>query len=142
MHDLQGSTLNPYIMFDGNCSEAMNFYKEALNGELEITPYKGSPIEVPDSYKDKILHARLTFGNAVLMAADGIPGQKSKFGHSIHLSISTKDLAEAELYFNNLVEGGTITMPFDETFWGATFGMLTDKFGVNWMVSCELPKPE
>ena len=137
MHDKNATTVNPYLMFEGNCAEAMNFYKTALNGTLETMPFEGSPVEVPDNYKDKILHSTLKFGDAVIMASDGIPGQKYDFGNGTHISISVNTLDEAKTFFKNLSDGGKITMPFEKTFWGASFGMLTDRFGINWMVNCD-----
>jgi PhnB protein len=84
------------------------------------------------------MHATLKFGEAVIMASDSMPGQEVKNGNSIRLSISAQNLEEAERIFNNLSRGGKITMPFEKTFWDAQFGMLTDKFGIHWMINCEL----
>lgn len=138
MTNSQTVSLNPYLMFNGTCREAMTFYKETLNGELEIMPFEGSPVEVPEDYKVKVLHATLKFGDAVIMASDGMPGQTISQGDSLHLSIDAPNLVIAEQIFKNLSEDGKITMPFEKTFWGAKFGMLTDKFGIHWMVNCDL----
>ncbi len=131
-------SLNPYLTFLGNCREAMTFYKECLNGELEMNLFEGSPMEVPQEWKNKIMHATLKFDDAVIMASDNMPGQEVKNGNSIHLSISTQNIEVAGQIFNNLSRGGKIIMPFEKTFWGDQFGMLTDKFGIHWMVNCEL----
>ncbi len=132
------STVNPYLTFPGNCKEVMEFYKEALNGQLDLMPFEGSPVEVPADYTQKVLHATLTFEGAVIMASDGMPGQEINFGNSISISIAANELEKARRYFNNLAKGGTIIMPFAKTFWGAEFGMLIDKFGIQWMVNCEV----
>jgi len=138
MHNEENATLNPYLTFDGNCREAMSFYKESLNGELDIMPFEGSPVDVPENHKQKVMHATLRFGNAVLMASDSMPGQTISSGNSVHLSIAAHNLEEAQSFFENLSKGGKIIMPFKKTFWGAKFGILSDKFGINWMVNCEL----
>ncbi|MCB0804735.1 MAG: VOC family protein [Bacteroidales bacterium] len=130
----QKTTLNPYITFPGNCREAMEFYKTVLNGELEIMPFEGSPMEVPDDYKQKIMHSSLKFGDALLMASDNQPGQEVNFGDGIFLSIAASSLEEAQNIFNSLSSGGHVIMPFEDTFWGSKFGMFTDKFGIGWMV--------
>lgn len=138
MHNQNKASVNPYLTFGGNCREAMTFYKDSLNGELEMLPFKGSPMEVAEEYQDKIMHATLRFGDAVIMASDSMPGQEIQSGNAVHISIASPNLEEAEKSFENLSKGGTVTMPFEETFWGAKFGMLTDKFGIHWMVNCEL----
>ena len=132
------TSLNPYLTFAGNCTEAMNFYKEALDGELELLPFDGSPVEVPEDYKHKVLHATLRFGYGVLMASDGMPDQEITLGNACHLSIAAISEEDGERYFKNLSEGGQIVMPYEKTFWGAKFGMCIDKFGINWMVNVEM----
>lgn len=134
------ATVTPYLSFSGNCWEVMTFYKVALNGKLDLMEFAGSPVEgqVPDDYKHKVLHATLTFGDAMIMASDSLPGMEVNMGNGYSISISTANLEEAERFFNNLAKGGKITMPFAETFWAARYGMLTDKYGVSWMVNCEV----
>ncbi len=131
------TTLNPYLTFAGKCREAMTFYKEALDGQLEILSFEGNPVEVPEDYKDKVMHATLRFGDAVIMAADAMPGQPVDHGNANALSIACTTIAEAERCFKNLSSGGIIIMPFEKTFWGAMFGYFTDKYGVSWMVNSE-----
>ena len=138
MTQLKSSTVNPYLTFNGNCYEAMNFYKEVFNANLETMPFEGSPVEVPDDYKQKVLHSTLTFGDAVIMASDTIPGQTLTRGDATSISVNATNISDAELFFKGLSEGGKIIMPFEDTFWGAKFGMCIDKFGVSWMVNCEL----
>ena len=132
------TSLNPYLTFNGNCAKAVNFYKEALDGELEIMTFEGSPITVPEGYEKKIMHATLKFGYAVLMASDGMPNHKVVEGNTVHLSIAAISEEDGERYFKNLSEGGQIVMPYEKSFWGAKFGMCIDKFGMNWMVNVEM----
>lgn len=131
------TTANPYLIFYGNCEEAMGFYKNALKGDLELITYKNSPIDIPDEYNNKILHAILKFGDAVIMATDSMMGPKVFNYNNVHIYISSKDPKEAEQFFNELIIDGKITMPFKETFWNSKFGALTDKYGVNWMIRSE-----
>lgn len=138
MHEKNRVTVNPYLTFAGNCREAMTFYKEALNGDLQLLPFEGSPVEVPYSYKNNIMHATLRFGDAVIMASDSMPDQEVSHGNGVHISISVNDPEKAKQFFNNLSKGGKVVMPFDKTFWDALFGMCIDKFGVSWMVNCQL----
>ena len=137
---MQGTdaTLNPYLAFDGKCREAMTFYKEALDGKLSIQTFGESPMEVPPENKDRVMHATLTFGNAIIMASDGMPEHEVVFGNSVNLSIAAVTIEDGERMFNNLSAGGTIVMPWEKTFWGAMFGMCKDKFGIEWMVNVEL----
>ncbi len=137
---MQGTdtTLNPYLAFNGNCREAMTFYKEALDGELSILTFGDSPMEVLPENRDRVMHATLTFGHAIIMAADGMPEKKVSFGNSVSLSIAALIVEDGECMFNNLSTGGTIIMPWEKTFWGAMFGMCKDKFGIDWMVNVEL----
>lgn len=133
--------LNPYIAFTGNCEEALNFYAACLNGEIKsLSRYEGSPMEIADNFKQKILHAEFYFGTSLIMACDSPPDQKVIVGSNISLSINMDNLNEMDKMFNKLSAGGKITMPLQDTFWGARFGMLTDKFGINWMFNCELKK--
>jgi len=133
---MKKTTVNPYLAFPGNCREAMEFYKTALDGNLEMMEFEGSPMEVPDDHKNKILHSKLEFGDSVIMASDGMPNQKVNFGDSVSISISAENENSGEMYFDKLAEGGKVLMPFADAFWGSKFGMLEDKFGVRWMVDC------
>lgn len=130
--------LVPYLNFAGNCDEAFNFYKEALEEEIiSFQRYDTSPIEIPEYYKNKVLHATIKFDEVIIMGADTMPGQAVNQGNTISISINLEDIEKAKKYFDNLSAGGSILMQFAETFWGATFGMFIDKFGINWMVNCE-----
>ncbi len=133
--------LNPYLTFDGNCEEAINFYKGCLDGEILSMNYFGdSPMDVPEESKKKVMHVSLKFDGGVIMASDTPTNQAVNTGNNISLSIGLDDLKKTDEYFNRLSEGGKITMPLDDTFWGARFGMLLDKYGIHWMINCELKK--
>lgn len=129
----------PYLYFNGNCETAFKFYERCLGGKIEaMMSHAGTPAEqhVPADWRDKIMHARLVAGGAVLMASDAMPGHYHKpQGFSVSLQIN--DPARAEEIFRALAEGGTVTMPLAQTFWALRFGMLVDKFGTPWMVNCE-----
>ncbi|MCB0727869.1 MAG: VOC family protein [Ignavibacteriae bacterium] len=130
--------INAYLTFDGNCREAMTFYHRCLGGYLEIIPFEGSPMAktMPEEMLHQVMHANIRKEQLVLMASDGggMKGQLVK-GNTINLSLNCSSDEEIEEYFNKLSEGGKITMPLAEQFWGAKFGMLTDKFGIDWMLN-------
>ena len=131
--------MNPYLIFDGQCEAAFKFYAQALGGKIEaMMPNRGTPAaeHVPADYADKILHARMTVGDAVLMASDAPPDHYQKPG-GFSVSIQVKDPAEGERLFNALAENGTKQMPFGQTFWSPGFGMCVDQFGIPWMVNCD-----
>lgn len=133
--------INPYLMFNGNCEEAMNFYKDCFDGEiLSMMNYENAPVEVDEAHKKNIMHSSLKFGDTILMASDTAPGNAAKFGDNVWLSINTNDLVQTEQIFSKLSEGGSVTMPLQDTFWGARFGTIKDKFSVNWMINCENKK--
>jgi PhnB protein len=128
--------IESYIFFTDQCAEAMRFYEKALGGKIEaMMKYGDSPAgpHNPPEMADKVIHARLVVGDAVLMASDG-PEAESRKGFAVTLQVDT--MAEADRLFNALSEGGTVTMPIGETFFSKRFGMLTDRFGVPWMVNC------
>ena len=133
-------SLNPYLIFDGNCGEAMTFYAKCLNAELELSLYSSMPFDVPDAEKNRILHARLSTGSMLLMASDNRPGMPLTIGNNVSVNIGCESVAEIELLYAAFLEGGKADMPLDDTFWGARFGMLTDKFGIHWMFNFEYPK--
>ncbi|MDC8005678.1 VOC family protein [Aureisphaera galaxeae] len=136
--------LNTYLTFNGNCEEAMNFYKEILNGEFTTFMRFGeappNAFPVADEHKDLVMHCTLEFGEATLMASDTNQPEHLVTGSNYHLSIGT-DVTKGEAAFNALSEGGQILMPYADVFWGGKFGMLVDKYGIQWMVSSD-HKPE
>jgi len=126
--------LTPYIHFAGNAEEALNFYKEALNGEIAmLNRYGDSPIPADEDYKQKIIHARLVFGDNMIMISDTFKGNAVHTNGNIQLNIEMPDKLQLETVFGKMAAGGKIVMPLQDQFWGAVFGMLQDKFGVNWM---------
>ncbi len=131
--------LIPYVHFGGNAEEAINFYKEALGvEEVKIQRYGETPMPVDEDYKNKIIHARLIFDNDnILMISDVFKGQPVSTNGNVQLSVDIEKIENLEKVFNKMAEGGQITMPLVDQFWGAKFGMLKDKFGVGWMFNCE-----
>jgi PhnB protein len=132
--------LNPYLFYDSNCEAAFKFYEKTLGGKIEMMlrnedgpPEMGSPPE----RKHKIMHARMSIGNQVLMASDAPPDHFHKpQGFSVSLTVG--DPVEAEHKFKALSEGGSVNMPFGKTFFSKGFGMCVDQFGIPWMVNCPL----
>lgn len=139
---LNNMKLTPYIHFAGNAEEALNFYKEALGGEIAmLSRYGESPMSTDEDYKQKIVHARLVFGDNTLMISDTFKGNPVHTNGNIQLSVEMPDKPQMETVFSKLAAGGKITMPLQDQYWGATFGMLQDKFGVSWMFNSEHKKP-
>jgi PhnB protein len=134
-------TVNPYLNFPGTTEQAFNFYKSIFGGEFSsIQRFKDTPEanRVPASDADKIMHISLPIGKGnVLMATDALDSMGHHFtpGNNFHLTIETDTEDEANKLFNSLSAGGKVTMPLAKTFWGSYFGMLNDKFGVQWMIS-------
>lgn len=131
-------SLNPYLNFNGNCREAMTFYRDVFEGDLNLLTFRDYPLDVAEKDKDLILHATLSFGDAILMASDAMPGQEVSPGSNVHVSVSAISVAQAERVYTALAREGVVIMPFGKTFWGEMFGMLTDRFGINWMVGAGL----
>ena len=132
--------LNGYLLFDGNCEEAFNFYQKTLGGEIKaMIKHGGTPAaeSVPAQWLDKILHAALEVDDTLLMASDAPPGRFSK-PQGFSVNIAAKSIGEAERVYRALAEGGAEIMPIQQTFWAARFGMCTDRFGIPWMVNCDV----
>ena len=131
--------LTPYLTFDGRCAEAFRFYEQCLGGKIEgMLTHGESPMagQVPADWRDKIMHARLVVGDAVLMGSDAPPQHREEpKGFSVSLGIDRP--ADAERVFAALAKDGTVRLPIQETFWAARFGMLVDRFGIPWMINCE-----
>jgi len=136
------STLNPYLNFNGNTKEAMEFYHSIFGGKLDLQTFGESGMSnISEKQKNLIIHARLESDNILIMASEGKPGEKVNFGDNVSLSIVGEDEKTLTEWFNKLSEGGIVTMPMAKQFWGDTFGMCTDKFGVHWMVNILGKKP-
>lgn len=131
------AAVQPYLFFGGRCEEALEFYRNAIGAEVQMMMrYNESPepTGLPECFAGKIMHASFRVGETVLMASDGrCEGPINFDGFS--LSVTVPDEQEAERAFAALAEGGLVTMPMEKTFWSPKFGMLTDRFGVGWMVS-------
>jgi PhnB protein len=128
-----------YVFFNGHCDEALAFYKKAIGAEVEmLMRYNESPEPTPPGmlapgFENKVMHASFLIGGTRIMASDGCgPGDGFR-GFSLSLALATE--AEVDKAFNALAEGGTISMPLSKTFWSPRFGMLTDRFGMGWMVT-------
>jgi PhnB protein len=134
MKDME-STLNPYLNFNGNTAEAMKFYQKVLGGELTMQTFGEAKMSEKPVEKDLIVHAALKSDSISLMASDTQPDRPANFGDNVHMSITGNDSAKLTQVFSGLAEGGKVDMPLAQQFWGDTFGMLTDKFGVHWMVN-------
>ena len=141
------ATINAYLTFDGTCEEAFNFYKSVFGGDFpmvgkfgDMPPQEGMPL-ISDEVKNRIMHMSLPISaETVLMGSDTMPGiHDHQVGNNISLSINTDSREEADLIFTGLSAGGKVSMPLADTFWGAYFGMWTDKFGINWMVNYDDP---
>ena len=128
-----------YLFFDGRCEEALGFYQRALGAELEMMmrfkegPQPSSPGMVPPGSEDKVMHASFRIGDTTVMASDGRCLGKPNF-QGFALSITAADEAQADRTFATLADGGQVQMPLGKTFFSPRFGMLTDRFGVSWMV--------
>jgi PhnB protein len=132
---------NPYLTFNGNCREALNFYKDCFNGEIQqLMTFGEAKMGDNEQEKNRIMHSHFRAGSIFFMASDSMPQQPVNGGSNVTLNIDFQDVPTEEKIFNKLAQGGKVTMPLQDTFWGARFGMLTDKFGINWMMNCDLKK--
>lgn len=133
------SVLTPYLNFNGNARDAMQFYHSVLGGELTMQTFGETNMAQNPADKDRVIHATLKNEAASIMASDTMPDRPAKFGDNVHMSITGQDHARLSDVFNKLSAGGKIDMPLAKQFWGDTYGQLTDKFGVHWMVNITTP---
>ena len=132
--------MQAYLTFNGNAAEALAFYAQALGGKILFSMTFGdSPMgaETPAEHKNKIMHATLEARGHQLMASDAPPEWKFEGYKGFSLSVQANNVDEGKKLFDALAAGGQVTMPYGPQFWAVGFGMLTDKFGVPWMVNCE-----
>lgn len=137
------ATVNVYLTFNGNCEEAFNFYKSVFGGEFPyMGRFKDMPADadhpMPPGQAEKIMHVSLPISEETMLLGSDTGGEWAASysqGNNFSISINASSQAEADKLFNGLSAGGRITMPLNKTFWGEYFGMFTDKFGINWMVS-------
>ncbi len=132
--------IQPYLFFNGRCEEAVDFYRQALGAEVEMTmrhkesPEPPPPGMLPPGFENKIMHTSFRVGDTTVMASDGCSADKASFeGFSLALSVPNE--AEADRVFTALSKGGQVRMPLAKTFWSPRFGMVEDRFGIGWMVS-------
>lgn len=142
------TTINPYLIFNGNCEEAFLFYQSVFGGEI---PYMGKFNEMPadenspklsDADANRVMHVCLPIGKTMLMGSDSNAASGDvAFGANVSISINVESANEADRIFNGLSAGGDPFMPMNKTFWGAYFGMFVDKFGIHWMVNFDENEP-
>ncbi|HXG47878.1 MAG TPA: VOC family protein [Methylomirabilota bacterium] len=131
--------VEPYLFFNGNCDQAVEFYRKTLGAEVEMTlrfkesPEPPPPGTVPEGWEEKIMHTSFRVGASRVMASDGCSTASGFGGFSLSVAFPTE--AEARRAFTALGEGGQVIMPLARTFWSPCFGMLTDRFGVGWMIT-------
>jgi PhnB protein len=138
------TTAAPHLNFKGDCLEAFRFYAETLGGRIVFSlTYGEAPgaLEAPAGSRDKIAHARLDLGNQFLLGCDAL-GNHYQTPQGFSVMAAVDEVADAERIFSTLADGGTVCMPFAETFWAHGFGMCTDRFGTPWMVNCAKPVDE
>jgi len=135
------ATLNPYLTFEGNCREAMQFYATCLGGSLKIMTIGESAMaaSMPKEMQDSVMHARLETGGLILMASDVLDGEGLVRGNATNLMLLCASEEEIHRLFDKLSTDGTVNSPVKVEFWGDTYGDLTDKFGVRWMLNYEKP---
>lgn len=131
--------VQPYLAFSGDCQQAIDFYANCFNAEVtkRIT-YENSKIDIPESYKNKLQHAEVKGNGIHILAYDAAPDTPLNSGNKIHMSIDLKNAEKGKKLFKKLSEGGQVNNPFNEEDWGALYGRCTDKFGIHWMVNCDL----
>jgi PhnB protein len=137
--------VEPYLFFEGRCEEALEFYKKTVGAKVEaLMRYKDSPEPQPPGMNppaDKVMHALFRIGDAPVMASDGMCTGNAKF-NGFALALNARDDADAKRLFGALAEGGQVQMPLGPTFFASSFGMLTDRFGLGWMVLAQKSKGE
>ena len=132
--------LEPYLFFDGNCEEALAFYAAIFGGQIEgLMRFGETPTaaDMPPESRDKVMHANFKSPTLAFMASDGNRANECT-GSRVALSLSSKDAAQGKRIFDALSAGGTVGMPYGKTFWGAMFGTFTDRYGIDWMINCEM----
>jgi PhnB protein len=131
--------VNPYLNFNGTAEKAIKLYESALGAKAENVMRFGDTkeMDVAPADKHRIIHAALKLGDGSIMLSDTMPNMPPPAGNNMHVSLDFNDVADMTKRFDALAVGGKVTMPLQDTFWGAKFGMLTDAFGINWMFNCQ-----
>lgn len=136
---MSNKTIQPYLFFAGRCEEALAFYTKAIGAKVDMLMlFKDSPQPPPPGvlqpgFENKVMHSSFYVGDDLIMASDGCNDDQGFKGFSLHLALAT--ITDVETAFNALADGGQVNMALSKTFWSPMYGMLTDKFGVSWMVS-------
>jgi PhnB protein len=131
--------VNPYITFQGNCRQAIDFYRDALNAEVVFTQTVGESPMSNMGPPENIMHCTIKVGDSIFMLSDDPRPGAAGPGGNISMAIGLDDPGRAKQFFDNLAEGGSVIMPIQKTYWAEAFGMLTDQFGIRWMINCENP---
>ena len=132
--------VSPYIAFKGNCRQAIDFYKSALDAQVLFSQTVGESPVSNMGPAENIMHCTIKVGDSMIMMCDDPRPEAAAGGGNISLAIGLNDPARARQMFDNLARDGSVLMPLEKTFWAEAFGMVKDKFGVRWMVNCEAPK--
>jgi PhnB protein len=132
--------VSPYVAFKGNCREAIEFYKSALDAQVLFTQTVGESPTSDMGPAENIMHCTIKIGNSTIMMCDDPRPDAAAGGGNISLAIGLNDPQRAKQVFGNLAKNGSVIMPLEKTYWAEAFGMATDKFGVKWMVNCDAPK--
>ena len=134
----------PYLNFNGNAAEALEFYSKALEGSVAFSQTFGeSPMPVSEEHKNRIMHATFKAGDLIFMCSDIVePVPPATAGTNVSFSLNFDNVESIDKTFNALSEGGNVTMPLQDTFWGARFGMITDKYGFHWMFNHDIKKQD
>lgn len=132
--------ITPYITFKGNCRQAIEFYKTALGAEVLFLQTFGESPMSDMGPAENIMHSTIRIGDSTVMMSDDPNPQAAASDGNISLAIGLDDPGQAKKVFGNLAQDGSVIMPLEKTFWAEAFGMLTDKFGVKWMINCDAPK--
>lgn len=131
--------INAYLIFNGNCREAMTFYQKCLGAELQTMPFADMPGDQPKEAGNRLAHARLSKGATVLMASDNLPGMPFQEGNNFSVCLDCESTQEVDTIFAALSEKGKVNMAPQETFWAKRYSMFTDQFGINWMLNLSKP---
>ena len=132
--------VNPYLAFKGNCREAIEFYKSALDANVLFTQTVGDSPMSNMGPAENIMHCTIKVGDSTLMMCDDPTPDAATGTGNISLAIGLNDPEQAKQIFGKLAKDGSVIMPLEKTYWAEAFGMLTDKFGIRWMVNCDAPK--
>ena len=132
--------VSPYIAFQGSCRGAIEFYKSALDGEVLFTQTVGESSMSNMGPAENIMHCTMKVGGSTIMMCDDPRPDAAASGGNISLAIGLNDPERAKQIFANLAKDGSVIMPLEKTYWAEAFGMVTDKFGVKWMINCDAPK--